>query len=224
MIVFGTRLFGLTDRVPGLFYVATKFFHINFVPLCPLSTYLVIEAKGLGPRGINVPMSSDSLIVAWVRAFAWIVAFASTLMTVAYFPSSENKSGTAYKLQMQNFATVLICFFLFCGIALFLQCHSSLRNASYARATEICSTMVPGGSQGLQRLVDRHFGKDVVVMASAMITTEDGSTDHMEMAIASSATVHFSDALPYDHSTQKKRPADRPAKSPFPTATVLEVV
>ena len=224
MIVFGTRLFGQTDRVPGLFYVATKFFHVNFFPLCPLSTYLVIEARGLGTRGINIPMSSESLIVAWARAFAWIVAGTFTVMTVAYAPSSETKNGTDYTLQMQNFAIFLGCSFLFCGIALFLQCHSFLRNASYERATEICSTMMPEGSQELQRLVDQHFGMDVAVMASAMIATEGSSTDHMEMTIASSATVQFSDTLPEDLAKQKRRQGGRPTKSPLPTATVLEVV
>ncbi|CAJ1967378.1 unnamed protein product [Cylindrotheca closterium] len=224
MFIFGTRMFGQTDRVPGLFYVATKFFHINFVPLCPLSTYLVIEARGLGPRGISVPMSSDSLIVAWLRAFGWIIAFAFALMTVSYAPSSESKNGTDYTLQMENFAVFLGCFFLFCGVALFLQFHSLLRNASYGRATEICSTMMPGGSQGLQRLVDQHFGMDVVVMASAMIAEEDGDMDHMEMAVASSATAQFSDTLPGDLAKQKKPHRDRPTRPPLPTATVLEVV
>src|SRR3989442_10481906 len=46
MGVFGTRLFGQADRVAGLFCVRTRFFHINFVPLIPLASYLVFEEKG----------------------------------------------------------------------------------------------------------------------------------------------------------------------------------
>jgi hypothetical protein len=67
MIIFGTRLFGKVDEVPGLFHVATKFGHVNFVPLIPLEGWLVFGQEGNGWRGITIPMSMKSVAVAWIR-------------------------------------------------------------------------------------------------------------------------------------------------------------
>src|SRR5438067_11170137 len=75
MGVFGTRLFGQTDRVPGLFCVRTKFFHLNFVPLIPLTSYLVFEEKGSEGRGIELKkLRWNSVLLAWVRTPLWIAA------------------------------------------------------------------------------------------------------------------------------------------------------
>ncbi len=48
--IFGMRMFGQTDRVPGVFHVATRFFHICFVPLYPMKSILVLE-EGTGRDG-----------------------------------------------------------------------------------------------------------------------------------------------------------------------------
>jgi hypothetical protein len=87
MIIFGTRLFGRCEDVPGLFYVGTKFFHVNFVPLLPVKTTLVLEGseqstglRGSSYRGFDLPMSLKSIAIAWARfglcalALYWVVA------------------------------------------------------------------------------------------------------------------------------------------------------
>ncbi|MGC3998136.1 MAG: hypothetical protein QM767_11865 [Anaeromyxobacter sp.] len=43
MIVFGSRLFGKVDHVPGHFYVATRFAHLYFLPLFPTSSWVVLD-------------------------------------------------------------------------------------------------------------------------------------------------------------------------------------
>ena len=65
MIVFGTRLFGEVDQVPGLFSVRTRFFHINFLPLVPTASFLMF-----GPdRGVELTtVQLRSVLVCWARA------------------------------------------------------------------------------------------------------------------------------------------------------------
>lgn len=65
MIVFyGTQLFGKVDKVPMLGHVATSFFYLQFVPLVPLGSYLVLEG---GQGSIGVGFSFKSLLIAWLR-------------------------------------------------------------------------------------------------------------------------------------------------------------
>ncbi|RKH57102.1 hypothetical protein [Corallococcus aberystwythensis] len=72
MVIFGSRLYGKVDAVPGLGYVATKFGHLNFVPLIPLEGWLVVAEEGNGWRGQAIGMSGKSVLVAWAR-FLFIV-------------------------------------------------------------------------------------------------------------------------------------------------------
>lgn len=81
MIVWGTRRFGWVDEVEGLGTVATTFFHLMFVPLIPLSTWLMIDDE----RGIPMPMSLKSVLVAWVRAGLFWGAVASWVSIPATF-------------------------------------------------------------------------------------------------------------------------------------------
>ena len=72
MIVFGTRMYGKVDQVPGLFHLATEFFHIQFVPLGPTRTFLVLD--GPGNRGVRLGLSGKSILFAYIRAACAVVA------------------------------------------------------------------------------------------------------------------------------------------------------
>ncbi len=90
-VAFGTRFYGKVDHVPGLFHVATRFFHIQFFPLIPTGSYLVLEElKGLarlkfgcggksellgdlgpsrtGDRCVKIGWSAKSVSLGWLRA------------------------------------------------------------------------------------------------------------------------------------------------------------
>ena len=84
MGVYGTRLFGQADRVAGLFSVRTKFFHINFVPLIPLASYLVFEQTGSSqPRGVELKkLRWNSVLLAWMRTPLWIACLGALLFAV----------------------------------------------------------------------------------------------------------------------------------------------
>jgi hypothetical protein len=81
MGVFGTRLFGQADRVAGLFCVRTRFFHVNFVPLIPLASFLIFEEKGRAGRGIELKkLRWNSVLLAWVRTPLWIACGISSVI------------------------------------------------------------------------------------------------------------------------------------------------
>jgi hypothetical protein len=66
--IFGTKTYGKVDHLPGLFYVSTTFFHVNFVPLFPTGSYLIFDDGK--ERGIKIGMSGKSILFAWMRAIA----------------------------------------------------------------------------------------------------------------------------------------------------------
>src|SRR4051812_32568123 len=93
MSVYGERLFGRVDRVPGLFCVATMFFHVNFVPLCPLRSYLVVEGseQGDGFKGVRIPLRFKSILAGYLRGWLGAAAVFTGLvsafaMTSFYVP------------------------------------------------------------------------------------------------------------------------------------------
>ncbi len=90
---FGTKLMGKVDEVPRVGHVSTQFFHINYLPLIPTGTYFVLEEQGDNFRGVTIPLSFKSILVAWLRAatfLAFFIAVITTIITV-----SEKKTPAA---------------------------------------------------------------------------------------------------------------------------------
>lgn len=81
MIFYGTHKFGWVDQVDGLGCVATRFFHIMWIPLFPLGSMFMIDDD----RGYTMSMSGKSVLVAYLRAFLFWSAFASFVMVPASF-------------------------------------------------------------------------------------------------------------------------------------------
>jgi hypothetical protein len=50
IIIWGSRLYGKTDEVPGLVQVATRFGHFDYLPLIPMGSHLIFEETGDGRR------------------------------------------------------------------------------------------------------------------------------------------------------------------------------
>jgi hypothetical protein len=69
LYIFGTKTYGKVDHLPGLFYVSTTFFHVNFVPLFPTGSYLIIDDGK--ERGMKIGWSGKSIFFAWMRALAF---------------------------------------------------------------------------------------------------------------------------------------------------------
>jgi len=84
MIVWGTRLFGGVDKVPGICHVATKFFHIWYVPLVPLASWIVLAGSQTdkGWRGVEIPMSGKSVLAGYLRAATIVAALISVIQAI----------------------------------------------------------------------------------------------------------------------------------------------
>ena len=67
-IVWGTRMMGKVDAIPGVGHVATRFFYLQYVPLIPIETCLVFREVGEQIHGVQIPFSPKSIFVAWLRA------------------------------------------------------------------------------------------------------------------------------------------------------------
>ena len=90
MIVFGTRLYGKVDQVPGLFHLATEFFHIQFVPVGPTRTFLVMD--GPGNRGVRLSLSGKSIFFAYLRAALVVVAVIAVCVGIVERNKNPNAS------------------------------------------------------------------------------------------------------------------------------------
>src|SRR5438874_13693924 len=82
-IVWGSKLMGKVDVVPGLFHVATKFGHIYYIPLIPTASFVVLSQDGQGFRGVPIGLSIKSILLAWLRVallIAAVIASCTVLM------------------------------------------------------------------------------------------------------------------------------------------------
>lgn len=74
MIVFGVRLFGKAEIVPGVFFIATRFFHICFIPLIPVQSFIVFVGDE-GEGGAALPsLHWGSISMAWLRGLLLVGA------------------------------------------------------------------------------------------------------------------------------------------------------
>ena len=153
MGVFGTRLFGQADRVPGLFCIRTKFFHVNFVPLIPLTSYLVFEEKGSEGRGIELKkLRWNSVLLAWVRTPLWIACAVGAVLGVVQAAGVQHDwQGAAPALGIA----------LVAGAAWYASYRLSA--ASFERASELARTagLPPQAIAALEQRFGRSFVPDM---------------------------------------------------------------
>jgi hypothetical protein len=87
IVVFGTRLMGKCDVVPGMFHVATRFGHFCFLPLIPMGSYAVVGKSGnrihRDDVGALIPLSLKSIVLAWARVVLIVMASGATLWAIA---------------------------------------------------------------------------------------------------------------------------------------------
>jgi hypothetical protein len=85
VVIWGQRMYGRVDRFAGS-HIATRFFHIYWVPLIPLSSWLVLEEHEEGRfTGLQIPMSVRSIFLAWLRVVS-VVALGLMGVRALSFP------------------------------------------------------------------------------------------------------------------------------------------
>lgn len=142
MVVFGTRLFGEVDEVPGLFAVRTRFFHINFLPLIPTKSFLMFGPE----RGVELSsVQWRSVLASWARV-ALVVGGAVALIVGAI---TLGQTGEAAAGIGELLAAAL------CGAGMWASYRYT--RATRERALELCElAKLP---EEARRDVEKHFGK-----------------------------------------------------------------
>src|SRR5438128_80911 len=79
LIVFGQKNYGKVDQVPGLFHVVTEFFHLYYVPVIPLKSYLMLDGDGAAVHRAPIKLNLKSILMAWLRAL-FVAAFVIGLL------------------------------------------------------------------------------------------------------------------------------------------------
>lgn len=77
MIIFGVRLFGKAEIVPGVFFIATRFFHVCFIPLIPMQSFVILpDGDGAALPGLHW----GSISMAWLRGLLALGAVVLSFM------------------------------------------------------------------------------------------------------------------------------------------------
>jgi hypothetical protein len=146
IIVWGSKLYGKTDEVPNLFHVATKFGHLYYVPLIPMGSHLIFETNADGWRGVPIPFSWKSFLLAWTRAATTIGGFGLVLCALVVGLDLGFKSEDIPTYVMTAVTIVAWYFLMFSSIC---------RRASYDRAKTLAENAGLDGPFPV--LIDLHF-------------------------------------------------------------------
>lgn len=155
-VIYGTRLMGKVDHVENLGYVSTQFFHLNFVPLIPTGSYLILAENGDDFRGVSLPLSFKSILVAWLRAgcfFAFIGCTIGALVCIGGGNPQEFVTGiTCGAIAILSIATFIATYYL-----------PFFSKASYRRAMQIAD--IVGLSDEARLMLEVSYGQKTAEQA-----------------------------------------------------------
>lgn len=140
----GSGLFGKVDRVPGLFFVATRFYHVNFFPIHPQGSYLVFEGKvdslvldwdeqKIEDAVFPIRWSLKSVLFAYLRAVMIVCAIFMVIGAVVTYERNQRGQGKP-ELILLTIAGILLLLIL-------LWLSYRWTRASPYRALELAQTV-----------------------------------------------------------------------------------
>ena len=91
IVFFGSRQYGKVDHVPGLFYVATNFFYVQFVPLFPTGSVLVLDDGS--QRGMKLGLHGKSVLFGYFRAATIVGGVAALIFGVIGIAERDMETG-----------------------------------------------------------------------------------------------------------------------------------
>lgn len=145
IIIYGSRLYGKVDVVPGFFHVETKFGHLWYIPLIPVGSYLILNKSGDGWNGVQIPLNFKSICFAWLRAASLVGGVVASIIALA-----TAKEGVEHWLTPAMVGVgSLITFALF-------TMHKGFTHASYDRAHQLGELV--GISDRGKQLIDQLYG------------------------------------------------------------------
>ena len=131
-IVFGTRPYGKCDVVPELFYVATWFFHVDYMPLIPTGSRLILGQSGNQYQVVKIPLSFKSILLAWSRTAFYMATIGTAFWTVITFSDAREMRETGLLLPL---TITLFCAAIFA----FLMLYPRRKMPSYQRACKLAA-------------------------------------------------------------------------------------
>ena len=127
-MVIGERPYGKCDVVPELFYVATWFTHINYLPLTPLETRLVLGQQGETYRVIAMRLSIKSIFWAWSRTVSGGVAIIAGISALGSWVASPHPDASGVQALVTAISGMYFAFAML---------YPRRRMPSYARACKL---------------------------------------------------------------------------------------
>jgi hypothetical protein len=154
-VIYGTRLMGKVDNVENLGYVSTQFFHLNFIPLIPTGSYLILAENGDDFRGVSIPLSFKSILVAWLRVGSFLAFIGCTVGALVSLGSNKQDilAGLACgAIALASIATFVATYYL-----------PFFSKASYSRAMQIAD--IVGLSDEARLMLEVSYGQKTAEQA-----------------------------------------------------------
>jgi hypothetical protein len=127
VIISGTRMAGRVDAIPRVGYVSTRFFHLYWVPLLPLQSFLVFSEEDDDINGVPIGLNWKSVLVGWLRGGLWLTLVAAPLLAVmTYLDHHPKHAAAAIAIWLLAAAALLLLYF-----------WGGICEAKYERALEL---------------------------------------------------------------------------------------
>jgi hypothetical protein len=160
--IWGSRFMGKVDEVPGLFHVATKFAHINYVPLIPLESYVIVGKTAKGIRGVQISLCGKSILFAYLRGISFVAALVSAVCALVDYTGRGSEWPVIGAIALAS-ATLFY----------FITFHKPFTRASFLRAQQLGARLglSAEGHARIQSLYGQSAGRgfDVLPSASAAV-------------------------------------------------------
>ncbi len=85
IVVWGTRLYGKVDKTPSGVHIATNFFYLQFIPLIPTKSVIVLR----GDRMVDAPFSFKSVLVAYTRTAGFVGGIFGSILAFTMISSAS---------------------------------------------------------------------------------------------------------------------------------------
>lgn len=144
IIIWGSQLYGKVDEIEGVGHVATRFGHLYYVPLIPVSTMFITGQEGENYYGAGIGLSFKSILMAWLRTFSVLAVIASVFFLFA--------SDTG-PLQGKLIPAIALAFSI--GLVVLFRMSWAMK-ASYERAKQLSEEL--GFDPRLDVFIDLHYG------------------------------------------------------------------
>ena len=168
ILIWGSRLYGKVDAVPGMFHVATQFGHLWYIPLIPMGSHVIVAQDGNGWHGAKIPFSFKSMLAAWVRGACVLVTLVALF---SCFALADPRIPTGQKVLTIAVACAMI------AITVLAWRFKWLRLASYERAIQLADALKFTDEGRI--MIELHFGR--ITPAEAEKAVKQAAEDCAEL-------------------------------------------